>query len=391
MQLIAEPKSEMPTSGGSSWGTIPAPDQIEVSLFGPGFGECVLIHIGGGKWVVVDSCIDADTGSAVALNYLRSLGVDCSTAVLAIVATHWHDDHIRGLAEIVGACPKSKFVCSSAMTTKEFDAMVLAFDGQRMVRASTGVAEVNRVFELLQDKARPRARYAIAGRTVFHFGADKLGAGRTATCTALSPSDYDDQEARVAFGRLIPREKETQYRCPADQPNLFSVALHLSIGGTHVLLGADLENVADIRRGWQAVLLDKTLPVNRSVLFKIPHHGGKSAFNSDVWSNLLETTPIAVTSPWQRAGRRLPSSDDIQRIASCTPLGFLTADPEVAHSPAVGRPAAVLRQIREMGARLTRIEPPSGAVRFRKEANASEWTFKLYNSAMQITATPTAR
>jgi hypothetical protein len=32
----------------------PADDQIEVSLFGPGYGECCLIHIGNGKWIVVE-------------------------------------------------------------------------------------------------------------------------------------------------------------------------------------------------------------------------------------------------------------------------------------------------------------------------------------------------
>ena len=50
----------------------PQRDQIEVSLFGPGYGECVLLYIGDGNWVIVDSCFD-EHQEPVALAYLRNL------------------------------------------------------------------------------------------------------------------------------------------------------------------------------------------------------------------------------------------------------------------------------------------------------------------------------
>jgi len=34
----------------------PEKDEIEVSIFGPGYGECIVIHIGNNEWVVID-CI----------------------------------------------------------------------------------------------------------------------------------------------------------------------------------------------------------------------------------------------------------------------------------------------------------------------------------------------
>ena len=391
MPPLAKPELEIATSNGSSWDFPPAPDQIELILFGPGFGECALIHVGDGRWVVVDSCIDAATGQAVALTYLHSLGVDPATSVVAIVATHWHDDHIRGLADLVQTCRQAMFVCSSAMTVKEFDAMVLAFDGQRMVRASSGVAEVNRVFELLRDAARPRPRRANAGRKILAMDANILSHGCAVTCTALSPSDYEDELALKAISKLSPREKETQFRCPAEQPNLMSVVLHISIGGTQLLLGADLENSADAKRGWKAVLLDTTLPKDRSILFKVPHHGGESAFSAEVWAQLLHREPLAVATPWQRGGRRLPTLEDIARIVDFTPNGFLTANSEVTQSPVTGRPSAVVRQLREMGVRLTRIEPPSGAVRFRNVVNSpAAWNVTTQGSAMRVGSLPAA-
>ena len=72
------------------------PDQIEVTVIGPGFGESIVIHVGSNQWVVVDSCLDSRTGAPAALTYLNTLGVDPSVGVKLIVASHWHDDHIGG-------------------------------------------------------------------------------------------------------------------------------------------------------------------------------------------------------------------------------------------------------------------------------------------------------
>jgi len=54
----------------------PAVDELEVSVFGPGVGECVLVHFGEGEWMVVDSCLDRATSRPAALDYLTELGVD---------------------------------------------------------------------------------------------------------------------------------------------------------------------------------------------------------------------------------------------------------------------------------------------------------------------------
>ena len=105
---------------GDAHSTPPASDEAEISIFGPGFGECILLHMREGEWVVVDSCVNSRGGVPVALEYLRRFNVDPRTAVKRIVATHWHDDHVAGLAEIVRTCVDADFVCSSALRTPEF-------------------------------------------------------------------------------------------------------------------------------------------------------------------------------------------------------------------------------------------------------------------------------
>ncbi len=104
----------------SSVGAGPAADQFEVSIFGPGFGECAVVHIAHGAWVIVDSCSDPrDPSTCVPEAYLRTLGVDFRQVQL-IVATHWHDDHVRGIGRMVEVCREAKFSCARALVQNEF-------------------------------------------------------------------------------------------------------------------------------------------------------------------------------------------------------------------------------------------------------------------------------
>ena len=97
----------------------PTYDEFEFTLLGPGFGECVVIHFGYGEWLIVDSCLD-EAGEPAALQYLRQIGVDVETAVRMVIVTHWHDDHIRGVARLVQECPHADFVCPAAFRSDEF-------------------------------------------------------------------------------------------------------------------------------------------------------------------------------------------------------------------------------------------------------------------------------
>ena len=100
----------------------PAPDELEISCFGPGFGECIVVHVGEGKWVVVDSCVESGERDKrpVAERYLRALNVRLESDVILIVATHWHSDHICGLGRLVDLCSGAEFSCANALLQNEF-------------------------------------------------------------------------------------------------------------------------------------------------------------------------------------------------------------------------------------------------------------------------------
>ena len=109
---------------------MPAPDSIDISIFGPGIGECCVFHIGDGKWFVVDSCTDT-SGSPVALTYLQQLGVDVDLARLKN-----RTNQIFLTAPVRGARPShSRSGVDEAMMAMARDRQILRSDcGQVRVR-----------------------------------------------------------------------------------------------------------------------------------------------------------------------------------------------------------------------------------------------------------------
>src|SRR5687767_11465220 len=103
----------------------PSHDEIELSVFGREFGEALCIHLGNAEWMLVDSCIDPRTGAPAALSYLESLGINAADDVRLVIATHWHDDHVRGLGFIVQFCARATVVCSAALARKDIFAFVI--------------------------------------------------------------------------------------------------------------------------------------------------------------------------------------------------------------------------------------------------------------------------
>ena len=106
-----------------------APDNHigEISIFGPGIGECIVLHIGQGRWFVIDSCLCPKTKQPIALQYFKDIGVDASTQVVGILISHWHSDHIQGATSefLITRDPRSnKRVKRDSMVERELRAIV---------------------------------------------------------------------------------------------------------------------------------------------------------------------------------------------------------------------------------------------------------------------------
>ena len=301
----------------------PAHDELEVSIFGPGVGECVVIHLGGGRWIVIDSCLDPATKRPVALEYLRSLGVAVDRDVVAVVVTHWHDDHTRGASEVLGACTEAEFFCSAALNRREFFELV-ASAGQLALRASggSGVDEMARVFDVLRERHAGRGKgravspeYASANRVIYR----RAAADGLAACTleALSPSSASQTRGLLSFAPVVRAPKRA---LPNPGPNELSVALHLKFGSIAALLGADLEIGSSDDVGWRAVVANSRLPPGKAVIVKVPHHGSRGADHQPVWTTMVGTAPHVGVTPFHSS--RLPQPQDLARLRGRTPHVF---------------------------------------------------------------------
>ncbi len=133
--------------------TTPHPHALEVSIFGPGVGECIVIHLGDGQWMIIDSCLNTTSKQPVAIEYLESLGVDVASSVVLVVVSHWHDDHIRGLNSIVEKCTSARICYSAALLKQEFLSLVSTFSGRLSLvdRNTSGTKEIADIINTLKN------------------------------------------------------------------------------------------------------------------------------------------------------------------------------------------------------------------------------------------------
>ncbi len=132
----------------------PSPDEIEVSIFGPGYGECIVIHIGSGKWAIVDSCQVDNKSEPASITYLRSLGVSVETDVISVSASHWHDDHVKGLARTIDVCRPARLSFGSVLQSNEFVAFLCAHKSQPVQKLDRGGTELLRCLEAVVNSKR---------------------------------------------------------------------------------------------------------------------------------------------------------------------------------------------------------------------------------------------
>ncbi|WP_429186973.1 MBL fold metallo-hydrolase [Aeromonas veronii] len=287
---------------------------VEVILFGPGYGESILINIGDSKWIVVDSCIGENKKPA-ALNYLESIG-GSPLDVILVVATHWHDDHIRGLGDLIEQCSNADFCCSSVFNSDEFHSFVLGVNSIGLSEKMTsGVREINKVFQVMSARSSSAAGnkiyYSAADRRIFELEADNFSHGLPVALWTLSPSDDENSRFMKNIGRYLPKEKALPKLAAEIHPNDTCTVIQVLVGDQLALLfGADLE---DRHNGWGNIVASRGRPKTKSLLFKVPHHGSITGNNDLVWDDMLHSEPICILTPYSKGGK-LPQDTDITRI-----------------------------------------------------------------------------
>lgn len=372
------------TSNGNSQVIPPTSDETEISLFGPGFGECVVLHFGNGDWGIVDSCLDPASKQPAALHYLESLGVDVAKSVYFVAATHWHDDHIQGIHSVFQAAKSASFICSGAIRQPDFLEILSSWTGTQFLPGGSGLDELRAVMSELKgrraDTNLPAPVLAISNKTLWSRALQPA-----ASLKALSPSDASVLAAMTQLKKIDPFPAKMRRRIPDIRPNDASVVLSAQVGEHRVLLGADLEVQTDAALGWTAIVNGVDTSNGNHQGFKVPHHGSSTAHHDDVWNRLLVKDAWAVTTPFVNGRVKLPSVEDCRRILGHTPNAYLTAPPRPAKFRDSNR--TVEKTVNEV-ARLAHFIPGKyGHVRMRKKIDIvpnSSWEVELFGNAMTM-------
>ncbi|WP_027360138.1 MBL fold metallo-hydrolase [Desulforegula conservatrix] len=294
----------------------PVKENIELLVFGPGYGESVLMHVDK-SWLIVDSCIEPDSKKPAAINYLERAGIPLAS-VKYIIITHWHDDHIRGISETVERCKNAKIIISQAIYSDEFVKIMDCYSKAYKSPLKNGPDEITAVF-----------RQIIKNKREYDFvSADKaILLSTDFSIYALSPSSEEYFRSMQTFGKLSTQLVKEIKRIPSPKTNEASVALLIKTKKHYVLLGADLEYSENNNKvGWEAASKCQCISqAQKAFIYKIAHHGSVNGDYDVIWKELLEENPYAIVTPFIKGRHELPGVLDLQRISSKTKNAYLTA------------------------------------------------------------------
>ncbi len=308
--------------------TPPNPDHAEISLFGPGIGECIVLHYGNGRWFIIDSCLCPETKQPIALAYLNSIGVDASTQVTGILITHWHSDHIEGAFALLKTCRNAKLYHSGALSSREAFHLAAIYKKDIFSNIDREIREFSNIVQFLFD-AKDKSRLdPIKARLTFFDYRDDI----QTRMIALSPSSTAVTQSISKLVELIPKNNSDRLRnVIPESENLNSVAIHFTFGRFSTVLGSDLEETGNMQTGWSAIFnsnIISELSLPASSLYKVSHHGSETGHHDKIWTDLMIDNPLSITTPFRRCG--LPTPANIERVTAISSEFIITRDPASA-------------------------------------------------------------
>lgn len=253
-------------------------DALAVFVFGPGSGELVAVRVPSAGWIIVDGC-GPDEGS-YGLRLVRHYGGD----VRAILMTHPHLDHCRGVAEVIeDATPNS--------APASWPRLGFAMPAQLRRRV--------RLVDPIRDLLSAKAEHAIA---TFLDRWEKHPACRWDLKRRSSASIGD---AIVTVVAPAPKARARPPKVSSDF-NRLSTAVRIRWRGRDVVLGGDL--VQKPGEGWSdAVAMFPDLAAH--AVLKVPHHASAEALHGGLLGRpKTAATPTWLVTPFSSS--KLPRFDD---------------------------------------------------------------------------------
>jgi beta-lactamase superfamily II metal-dependent hydrolase len=266
---------------------------VEVVVLGKGVGESVLVRVGE-EWTVIDSFevdrIDGSGRAPAPLVYLQQVGVALAD-VRAVILSHLHADHSRGIDEVVRACGDAVFYLPAAVPDVTWrDIMKIAVPTENR----KALDESATAYRYAADDDRFRTA---ASAMVIHQSTDSV--------RAVGPSDRAVQAARepLAVNDLAAARRVLD-------KNFTSIVVLVVAGAAIALLGADMDAEAEL--GWPRLLGEHAGKswIGGIGFVKVPHHGSETAYHADLYESWTAEA-LGVIAP---NGSRLPTEAMIETL-----------------------------------------------------------------------------
>jgi len=304
------------------------------------------------------------------------------TSVSHVFATHWHDDHVRGLSRLVEECANAQFCCADVLTNPDFAKFVACLGTGSVATEGAKISEFRNIFRILSVGGRS-LKWTGPGRRIANIQVPPVFG---CSIYSLSPSDVEKTRFLENLVAQTPQPFEAKRAAASPDPNLAATVIAMDFEHFSLLLGADMEIHHDTRRGWTAAIAEAaTLALPKAELFKVPHHGSATGHHPQIWTDLLKDRPASVVTPFNklREGSKLPTAADLERLASLSGRLYLSASRHNLRGPP--KDAVVKRALAESGVQLRSLEVPVGAVRLRRRHGPSElWSAEVFEPAQEL-------
>ena len=293
------------------------PGLLYLVLFGPGFGESVVVRVPPDIWIVVDSVWTQGAESKVvpALELMRRYGERSS----CIVFTHPHQDHAAGLDLLVNRHKEGPVGANTAIVDLQPSAGGGSSDAQRRLWQG----QVEHALAAIQTRweTDPTSRWDLVA-----------GEERTIGQATIRPL-YPSAEAIDEFSGALP-----------DDLNRLSTPLLFEWGDARLILGADLP-----LREWEQVCRASSQDLREHNALKIAHHGSKGAQHRCVIASSDSGRKTWFCTPWNR-GMGLPrfeTGEGIEILLDENDALELTALPTAVNWSEEGPHTATRKEILE--------------------------------------------
>lgn len=301
---------------------------LKIVVFGRGHGESILVELEDNQWMVIDCFNNPHSNEPAALTYLKELGLSPKEVIKKIVITHFHQDHITGMAKLIKeSADDAKVYMPQALSSKEAVKYYSELDILHGYSRISGIKELADIAKYMERSNRIITR--VKQDSNIHNGDDYL-------ISALSPSDYACERSQRTFISELTSldvddksDKKLPLSATKKIHNHFCIVLNIlsKKNNSSILLGSDLEISNKSETGWTSALDSNMAPNKNSVqIFKIPHHGSHTGYHPLTWENYIIDDAIAILTTFDT--HDLPRDEYIKIYKTHTTKLYATSRPK---------------------------------------------------------------